>query len=793
MSYQHLFEKLASGALILTANARLARRLINTWVETQKGVVAKPKIYSWQEYLFNFYEDLSWPKILKPGEAHWIWREIIKTSSHSLGLIQPEATAKTAHRAYEILLDWCLNFSDPLVLQGFPESPEFSCFLSWAENFEDKTKKINAVTQARALSLISEHENFIPEEKEIILLGFESFSPRFTKILKTWELKNYKIEKFEFIIKARAQKLACINREKEWESLAKLAKFYADKNLNIAVVIPEIVSFRSEVLAAFLKFFEPDLINTPHPIPTKFSITGGEPLASVPIIWEGLLVLENLSKLKDSQGVLEINLLTDWRVFFLGILKQAKWPGEFTLSSFEHQAVMKFYEQLEAWLSMGFLLEDCDIKQAYESLRIWMEAVFFQPKSEDENRVSIYGPLEIAGLIHDVLLVANMNLSSFPGQASPNPYLPYEMQKKYQMPHATPTRELEFASAELQEWLGLSDELIATYALSDGNLNLTPSPLIKEFKNFENMEAHDFIFQGEIIQKNSVSMEGLADFSGPVLSDLERSSLKSGVNIFQSIAACPFQAFAKHRLKIKAIDKPIEPLNLQARGILTHRILEKLMPKIFAENKLNFDSNTPPDLINNLILEAVSEGLEYLRKIQPAAMPYYLKNLEQERLINLMDAWINLEKTREPFELLAQEREVFGIISGISIRARIDRMDQVGNLKIIIDYKTGKSSLNACLGDRPDEPQLGLYALMTNADRIVYATVNIQNLDLEGLDINIEDYKNLWKKSFENLAQEFISGYALVNPKYGDMTCSRCDFIRLCRRHSQSNSVDYLL
>ncbi len=782
MSYQSLFEKLENSDLILTANARLARYLTQQWVIFKTGIVEKPNIYSWKDYFLNLYEQKSWlklngsedfPRILNKAESEYLWQEIIKNSSYELGLIQPEATAKSVSRAYEILMDWDLSLLD---LENYLEnlhSPEVRIFLDWSKEFEKKCQELSGVLNP---------EIKLPERiKKVYLIGFEEeLSPRMKISLKKWESQGCEIENFEFSPKAQCSVMACQSRQDEWNQLAKMAKYYADQNLTVGVIVPEIVSYRSDILKSFFYYFEPEKLTQTHPIPENFAMTGGEPLATVPLIFEGLEYLKN------PEGLLIFNL-PSWRQFFLGELNKNNWPGEFTLTSFEHQAVMKFYEQIEAWLSLSFLLGECDFKTAKQSLQNWMDNVFFQPKSESEVLVNIYGPLEVSGLIQDVLLIANMNESSFPSQAKPNPYLPYELQKKLNMPHATAKRELNFASAQLKEWQGLCDELIAFYAEREGDLELRVSPLVQSWNVF----SHDSPVGADLRVRpfshaNPIEnpIENLIEPLGPPISLIELSNLTSGVNIFKSQAACPFQAFAKHRLNLKPIEPPIEPLNLKSRGIITHRILEKLMPEII---KISNWKIQPLENFQKLISEIVQENLSYLEKKEPESLPKFLKILEQERLIDLMGSWIELEKSREDFELLAQEREIFGVLADIPIRARIDRIDQMGNIKIIIDYKTGRAALNNCLGDRPDEPQLPIYALLIQADSVGYASINIQNLGLDCLDPELfKSYLAGWSESFKKLSEEFKQGLAVLNPKKGDSTCSRCDFSRLCRRHDRS-------
>lgn len=809
MSYQSLFEKLNQQDLILTANARLARVLMQKWI-TWRGqcISERPNIESWSAYFLKQYDQLSWeqpalPRVLTPEEEACIWTGIIQHSDSALGLIQPEATAKTVMRAYKILRNWNLTLLELKKLNQ-TDSPEVAYFLNWATEFETQCELLKVIGQEDIYLELSKssgitcllkqsslrcgtRDQVMPDDSgsspsTIYLIGFDSLSPLMQKVLDQLELTGIKIELFKFSPKAECAVLPCLNREQEWENLAVLAKYYADQNLSVGVVIPEMVNCREEVLNAFFKILEPEKLLTLHPIPEKFALTGGVPLGSVPVISTGLNLLKNPESLFFLR-------LPQWRQFFLNQLKQSNWPGEFTLTSFEHQAVVKFYEQIEAWLSLSFLMGECDCQQARESLKQWLEGVFFQPESESEVLINLYGPLEISGLEQEVILVANMNDSSFPARAEPNPYLPYDLQQNLNMPHATPSRELNFAEALIQEWQSLSGKLIALYSEKDGDLDLRMSPLIQDWPVLT-IQSDIFNDYSEKQELHNISQEVLDQSFGPPITNSELAEIKGGVGIFKSQAACPFQAFAKYRLKIIPIEDSPEPLNLKSRGIVTHQILEKLMPRIF---NISGWKQKSVENFEVLIEEVVSSGLEQLAKSDPVAMPKFFKKLEQARLVELMKAWIQIEQGREEFELLDQERELFGWIAEIPIRARVDRVDQVEQGKIIIDYKTGKPSLSACLGERPDEPQLPIYSLLLKADGIGYASLNIQNLILETLDSEIfKNHQKQWIQSFESLAREFKQGWAVLDPKKGESTCSQCDFTRLCRRHEKSGEREKL-
>ena len=153
--------------------------------------------------------------------------------------------------------------------------------------------------------------------------------------------------------------------------------------------------------------------------------------------------------------------------------------------------------------------------------------------------------------------------------------------------------------------------------------------------------------------------------------------------------------------------------------------------------------------------------------------------------------------------------EVFGIlavngwhnlvhiaIGGLQLRARIDRIDRLDDGRlVVIDYKSTAPALSAWEGDRPDEPQLPMYAVSsgTPPSAVAFAQVQTGNCffrgfgaeptPLDGLKAaRMEDVLGEWRAALSRLAGQFRDGFAPVDPKDHD-TCTYCRLHSLCRIH----------
>ena len=129
--------------------------------------------------------------------------------------------------------------------------------------------------------------------------------------------------------------------------------------------------------------------------------------------------------------------------------------------------------------------------------------------------------------------------------------------------------------------------------------------------------------------------------------------------------------------------------------------------------------------------------------------------------------------------------------------------------QLIIDYKSGRSTANDWLGQRPAKPQLLLYGIASEADpqgrsvaALSFAQVRPRDCTyagagsveaapgirtdiakLVGDKLPADDWDSLnqvWRHTLEQLVQNFVAGDARVDP-LGLGSCSYCGLQPLCR------------
>jgi ATP-dependent helicase/nuclease subunit B len=167
-------------------------------------------------------------------------------------------------------------------------------------------------------------------------------------------------------------------------------------------------------------------------------------------------------------------------------------------------------------------------------------------------------------------------------------------------------------------------------------------------------------------------------------------------------------------------------------------------------------------------------------------------------------AWLKEEDKRPTnFSVIEREEQREGELGGIRYRYIIDRLDVTDDGRsVIIDYKTGTVNRNDWTGERIKSPQMPLYALaldrFKNKPVAGIAFAQVKSIEPKFIELSETDvfrktshhtvkYQNQWLESraawpaiFEQLAKDFLSGQAMVNP-IDESTCQYCELTPFCR------------
>jgi len=516
----------------------------------------------------------------------------------------------------------------------------------------------------------------------------------------------------------------------------------------------------------------------------------------VPILRARLVRLADFQR----KGTLGSRAPSAWARSFTDVLDIAGFPGERSLDSTEYQAVSRWHELLGELAT----LDRVTAKMSYREACAWLEAnaraTLFQPEGA-QAPVQVLGVLESAGLEFDHLWVLGLTDEAWPMAERAQSLIPLRLQREAGVPQADADASLEFDRRLTRGWLGAADEVVVSHARAESDRDLFMSPLIARVAEttLEALALPAYPSLHAAI-RGAVSLERIEDRHGPPIT---QAAQPAGTTLFRDQSACPFRAFARHRLGARALEDPAPGLDARDRGNLMHAALAYAWTKL--GDKAHLDALSAAER-TSLLAEAAQAAIAEVRKRRPDAMGGRFGAIERARLAAHLGSWLALEARRDDFTVVANEDKRPLAFGGVEVQARLDRMDRLASGgHAVIDYKTGEAKVGGWLDDRPDEPQLPMYALgaKERIDAVVFARVKAGEFAFCGLarregllpDVmsveksrtaskvyrDWDDMRAKWRIALERIGAGYAQGDADVDPKDGPKTCERCDQQTFCR------------
>lgn len=498
-----------------------------------------------------------------------------------------------------------------------------------------------------------------------------------------------------------------------------------------------------------------------------------------------------------------------WAQRMRELLAEAGWGVAGAETSEEFQARERWESALDAMSTLDFEDRAVEYASAMEAMERIARETVFAPESRSAA-VQVMGPMEAAGGAFDAVWLLRAGEMSWPPVAAPLALLPWGLQRDLGMPGTDTVRDLAEAKQLTERILTSGREVVASSAKISGEVRQRMSAMVRGMAMEET--AIDDVAGPE--PERTVMAVELTEDNGAIR-PLPDEAVRGGVRVLELQAACGFRAFAEQRLSSSELESRRLGLNARESGTAVHKALESFWAEVQTQAALL--AMTPGEQ-REALSRAIEAGLPGAGASGNGPWDGAYLDMQRERLRRLLDGWMEAERRRPAFEVTGSEQKLRDVEVGpLRFQLRIDRVDVVKDALVLIDYKTGAASPAEWTGERPDAPQLPMYAILAargtgeteSTDDLQEGSrgpelgaVAFANVRL-GKEARLRGYAaregllpgkaskmeagtfaaqvELWKEVLERLAEEFAAGDAPVRPKVYPGTCARCGQRMLCR------------
>lgn len=855
-----------AGAVILTANQRLSRTLRKVYDDQQRAEgrtawesVQVLPLTSWLRARWSDAQlagEMPVSALLSQSQEEILWRRIIAASPESERLLDLRGAAQSAMQAWRLVHQYRLPFD-----ARWSAHEDWAAFKSWASAYCLEADAHRWLDEPRLTDAVRDAVKAAPTTapKQTLLAGFDEFTPQQRDLFDALKRAGCIVD----ILEHEASECSIVRRgcRDADDELRNAAEWARDRLVQgdaaCGIVLLNLGTKRSRLERIFDEVLHPERMGDPAGSgPRTFHISVPAAIGEYSAISSALLTLRMAAQrrwlLSDAglllrsvflaggiseaparavvdaklrrrrrayapvtavaaaaaESPLLLSMLEQWRLLapdfsetrstrawlptIRVVLQQAGWPGERVLSSPEYQVVEAWGELLHTFASLDRTCDSLSYSDAIALLAELARESNFQPQDPGAP-VQILGALEAAGARFDAVWICGTTDQTWPAPAHPHPFIPLSLQQERQLPHSSPEREYEFALRTFERLQSSAPELVVSWAKRAGDVALRPSPLVEHIREHPTSESAD-------VDRERIELEQIFDETGPALDTVQP---RGGTRLVKAQAACPFQAFADLRLGARPLESGELGLSAADRGIEIHEALRLFWESV--RDHATLVAMSDQALRRATDLAARGAVRKQLRDTS-SEFDQRFRDLEVERLNKVLIDWAALEKTRAPFAVAFNECERVIEIGGLQLGARIDRLDELPDgSQVIVDYKVTAPSVVAWAGDRPDEPQVPLYAISNGAPvaALAFAQVGPDGLRFKGLSNDAavlpgtkvfapsaEEQITAWRRVVESLAQAFRSGEAAADPKNGHGTCDLCKMTSLCRIHESAPEDD---
>ena len=848
-----------AGHTVLAPNTELAAALFDAveraYRDADRDVWPTPRVRDFGGWLREWHvrrqlTDATLPRVLSDIDERELWRAVIDSSDVGRDLVEPTGAARAARRARRAVHEYGIPLR--AIADHASVSEESRVFLDWNRQFSERCRQLDCIGSDELLG-----QTRAPAEP---ISWIES--PLWRPMARQWLQRHGRMLAPPGRAPRTAGRLNAASPAAELAAIADwaLENLRASERFRAWVCIPDLNLRRAEVVDALDAALAPQRFTLSESSgEALYAVAGGTPLAEFAPVRAALEILaasvgavpfERFSTLLRApelqssaaqagaaalldlqlrkQGPSEADLptwlalaervaaahsigssalqrlqgalraledlrgdhpISRWAAAWIRAIESGPWALRHRWSSVEYQAAERFRELLGQLATADSLFGAHSRRSAQSILRRAAHDTAFQVQT-GVPPIWVSGQLIDPWLNYDGLWVGGCSDQKWPPQVMPIPLIPVRLQREFGVIAAAPESQLQFALELQNRWAARAAQCVFSYADPGDGRSAAPSPLLPDTVAASSPALPRPHWRA--LLRAQPDLERLTDEIAPPFRSGERTR---GVATLRAQSRCAFRGFAETRLRCERLERPVPGFNDRERGELIHHALEHIWSVLRESSALLALS---PDAQARLLDDGVGRSLAKVCLVRDPGPRW--RQRERERMASVLRKWLDVERQREPFEVEQLElgRQA-ARHAGLEFSVRIDRVDRLADgARVLIDYKTGVATAD-WRGERPDNPQLPIYALLRPQAlvAVAYGRVNAgecsfiaeterptifkpngRKSPLEGMP-TLAALIDVWSQRIENIAADFAAGRAAVAPTLH--ACKSCRLHGLCR------------
>ncbi len=850
------------GVTVITATQRLARYLVSESALNRSSVSRFPKILSLDAWLRQEWrqqaETSETPRrLLVNSEVEALWREVIsryEPQTNAFSLLQPEAAAALAARCRASLKDHRVPVASEQVRTSFASELDTACFLKWLDRVDIRLKHEGWVMPEDLPELIANEKK--ERDSEVWFLSEETPVPSVETALSS----RFTVTRWfhSESIESGISTVGHPTREAEIAAAAKWGFHQHENNLTSAIVLADYQRDRPLLEHELRELFgSSDQVFTDLPV----NFSRGVELVKVPMFRDALLllglivqdlgradliallrspffgwlntdrndkatvithlfsskraafelrhVLEALGKvvpkspLETALSAARVDRLSSvrlsaskWRDRVSALLQTAGWPSAAGLDSVEYQQlelVDGLFDEIEA---NSLDNEPYPLTLFISRLRSVLSEKLFQPQT-DVGKLQVMSLADTSGLPFEAIRIVGATSESLPSKPSLLSFIPWEICRAYQISKIDEETHDKVTARLIGQLNSVGEVSCSYHRVSDGAAKLA--------SRFCALSCDEAPSQARGDKGIVVPLESIDDSVG--LATNLPNQQAGGVSLLEQQASCPLKAHLNHKLGIRPLEGEAEGLTPGERGGVLHEGLKHLFSSLRTSDQINLLTAVDREV---LIEAAADEAARGLKAPVRERVGLSTLDLERQRLIDILAAWLEVEGSRDiSFTVELSEESLEWDCDGLNLSLKVDRVDRLSNgQRIVIDYKSSAGQSAIDWSQSPlKSPQLPCYSqVITDVETIAIGQVSINEpgyLTL-GADIGLDDadkkskkamdragvselagLKDQWLVDLRSLVSAFVNGSGTPTPS--PSACRYCHYAAICRAHAVSD------